>query len=328
MGTSLTGLTPSTTYDALIKVGDNGALSATAKVLSDGLGNDSPISMSTTLVGVGTATPLTKLQVAEDIAYSASTTGQLFVGGATNTGKRLMLGYDTTNNFGFLEGVNFGVTYSNICLNPTSGNVGIGTTNLGGKFQVKVVTDANIAFNDVGGVSRISCFDDAIAVSKPLIISGQSIRFTPSGTEIARFTTDGLTFNGDTAAANALDDYEEGTFTATLTPNISGSITTSSTFNTWTYTKIGRQVTVNGVFVVSSVSSPNGVLIIGGLPFTILNNNGAYGAFSCNYYTSTTTLNAQLPAQHVVNTTQLIINKVASTVAANDEMYVTATYFV
>ena len=63
MGTSLTGLTPATTYDALIKVGDNGPLSATAKVLSDGLGNDSVLALSTTAVGIGTNVPNTKLTV-------------------------------------------------------------------------------------------------------------------------------------------------------------------------------------------------------------------------------------------------------------------------
>jgi hypothetical protein len=63
MGTSLTGLTPSTTYDALIKVGDNGALSATAKVLSDGLGNDSALSLSTDKVGIGTSSPSEQLVI-------------------------------------------------------------------------------------------------------------------------------------------------------------------------------------------------------------------------------------------------------------------------
>jgi hypothetical protein len=66
MGTSLTGLTPSTTYDALIKVGDNGPLSATAKVLSDGLGNDSVLALSTTAIGIGTTTPTSRLQVKGD----------------------------------------------------------------------------------------------------------------------------------------------------------------------------------------------------------------------------------------------------------------------
>jgi len=32
----------------------------------------------------------------------------------------------------------------------SGGNVGIGTTNMGGKFQVKIDTDLNIAFNSTG----------------------------------------------------------------------------------------------------------------------------------------------------------------------------------
>ena len=63
MGTSLTGLTPATTYDSLIKVGNNNPLSATAVYLSDGLGTDTPISLSTTLVGIGLNTPRTILDI-------------------------------------------------------------------------------------------------------------------------------------------------------------------------------------------------------------------------------------------------------------------------
>lgn len=63
MGTTLTGLTPATTYDALIKVGNNNPLSATAVYLSDGLGTDTPISVSTTSVGIGLNTPRTILDI-------------------------------------------------------------------------------------------------------------------------------------------------------------------------------------------------------------------------------------------------------------------------
>ena len=56
MGTSLNGLTPATTFDALIKVGDNSALSASLKTISDGEGNDSPLKLSTSAVGIGSIT--------------------------------------------------------------------------------------------------------------------------------------------------------------------------------------------------------------------------------------------------------------------------------
>ena len=50
MGTTLTGLTPATTYDALIKVGDNGPITGALKVLSDGLGTNLPMEASTTAI--------------------------------------------------------------------------------------------------------------------------------------------------------------------------------------------------------------------------------------------------------------------------------------
>ena len=57
MGTSLTGLTPATTYDALIKVGDNGPITGALKVLSDGLGTNLPMEASTTAINfTGTLT--------------------------------------------------------------------------------------------------------------------------------------------------------------------------------------------------------------------------------------------------------------------------------
>jgi hypothetical protein len=48
MGISLYGLTPATTYDALIKTGDNEPLTSALKVLSDGVGTNLPMEASTT----------------------------------------------------------------------------------------------------------------------------------------------------------------------------------------------------------------------------------------------------------------------------------------
>jgi hypothetical protein len=64
--------------------------------------------------------------------------------------------------------------------------------------------------------------------------------------ERVRITDNGLTFNGDTAAANALDDYEEGTWTMGVSFG-GASVGVTYNANTGTYTKIGRQVTVNGI---------------------------------------------------------------------------------
>jgi hypothetical protein len=81
----------------------------------------------------------------------------------------------------------------------------------------------------------------------------------------------GITFPATQSAssdANTLDDYEEGTYTATLTPSGSGTITLTSGERTLSYTKIGRQVTVTGYVSVNSVSSPTGSSVLFNLPFT------------------------------------------------------------
>jgi hypothetical protein len=56
MGTSLNGLTPAATYQGLIKFGDNSIIGATLRYLSDGAGNDLPISVALASVGINTLT--------------------------------------------------------------------------------------------------------------------------------------------------------------------------------------------------------------------------------------------------------------------------------
>ena len=92
------------------------------------------------------------------------------------------------------------------------------------------------------------------------------------GTEVTRITPSGLTFNGDTAAANALDDYEEGTWT----PVLSGA-TTAGTFSAGTgtagrYIKIGKLCYVAVSIRNSTLSSAAGALKISGLPYATYDN--------------------------------------------------------
>lgn len=53
MGISLNGLTPANTYVALLKIGDNAFLTTSLQTISDGLGNNTPLKLSTLAVGVG-----------------------------------------------------------------------------------------------------------------------------------------------------------------------------------------------------------------------------------------------------------------------------------
>ena len=95
----------------------------------------------------------------------------------------------------------------------------------------------------------------------------------------------GLTFNGDTAAANALDDYEEGFFTPTLV-GASGGAAASYTHQNGGYVKVGNVVHVYGYLKISSKgTSISGALKVGGFPFSVKNNPNYYHAPGIGWYT-------------------------------------------
>ena len=96
-----------------------------------------------------------------------------------------------------------------------------------------------------------------------------------------RVDSDGLKFNSDTAADNALNDYEEGTFTPTIAQ---GGSVTSYTLQRGSYTKIGDFVHCQIDLYVNGTGDGNGVRV-GGLPFTSVNQatlafGGAYLSYS------------------------------------------------
>ena len=81
-------------------------------------------------------------------------------------------------------------------------------------------------------------------------------------------TGNGLTFNSDTAAANALDDYEEGSFTPTM-GSTNNAPSFSYSYQRGKYVKVGRQVTV-WTFVYGTIGgTETGNLQLKGLPFTV-----------------------------------------------------------
>ena len=84
----------------------------------------------------------------------------------------------------------------------------------------------------------------------------------------------GITFNGDTATTNALDDYEEGDWT----PAMNSGGWTGFTVQTAKYVKIGAQVFVQ-CYVSSLTGSGTGnVLKLEGLPYNPITNGYAVGS--------------------------------------------------
>lgn len=128
------------------------------------------------------------------------------------------------------------------------------------------VTDEASMYSQVHGDHRFSTA--ASGSADAAITWSEKIRFQAAG---------GISFNGDTAAANALDDYEEGTFT----PGFGGATLSTATGK---YTKIGNQVTVYyHIVTTGGLPTSSAQAQISGLPFTI-DSNGA-GAIYARFYT-------------------------------------------
>ena len=94
MGSTLTNTQPKDTYKSLLKTSDSTELSGTAKYVSDGNGNDSPLALSTSAVGIGTSSPtLGKLEVVGGVTNSIATISAAFQGLSNS----VTLGDDGTN---------------------------------------------------------------------------------------------------------------------------------------------------------------------------------------------------------------------------------------
>jgi hypothetical protein len=93
------------------------------------------------------------------------------------------------------------------------------------------------------------------------------LKFDVGGSEKVGVNANGLVFNADTAAANALNDYEEGSFSPII--RTIGSSTGQKT-GTGRYTKIGNKVTIQVQFDdknCSAIQSNNNIQIAN-IPYT------------------------------------------------------------
>jgi hypothetical protein len=299
---------------------------------------------STGAVGIGTTSPATKL----DVAFpSDGTAGAVFgyTGGTNNPRIFFNVNESTSKGQIIMSGssgaldLGIGAGGTEIITLKGTGNVGIGTTSPTSLLNLSSATpiltlnqntanseqgiefdtsDVNYAFIRANAVTGLVSYAAGLTGG-----AGYVHRFIVDGSERLRITPNGLTFNGDTAAANALDDYEEGTWT----PQISNGTTNVAISNSYsTYTKIGRQVTVNTRMVngdLSSFSSGDNISFIG-LPFT---SGGDY--YSTIYVRGAVSGNlVRLLAIGNGTTTAATDLFVSELVDGASDYWFTATYFV
>jgi hypothetical protein len=177
------------------------------------------------------------------------------------------------------------------------------------------------------------------------IVISQAVQATGVLTEKARFVNignylklaGGIQFNGDTAAANALDDYEEGTWTPVYVPSTGSFATMTMEVSTATYTKVGRMVTVFADIRTDDVdvTGGSGQVRIGGLPFTVVGNGGGitfgfvFGFVAPpdgGYFQQSST---QIRLRETGATTDLLVADLTDgTVADQNRLMFQGTYFV
>jgi len=231
--------------------------------------------------------------------------------GLTNTGTETIVSLTTTGNtiLGDASTDTLNVGNGGLCKDAT-GKVGIGTT--APAKPLNVVTSATTevwveSTSTQKAILSLSAGDTSVGFSSTYNTGGTAARpfiFYNISTPLLQFdlgksvalqganpqTGAGITFPATQSAssdANTLDDYEEGTWTPTVTAT-TGSYTTYT--SSGSYTKVGRLVTMTSYFVVSNKGTGSGVAKLTNIPFGAATlSSGSYTSSGINENTGNIT---------------------------------------
>ena len=197
MGTSLSGLTPATTFDGLLKTSDNEPLDGTLKTISDGSGVDSALQLSDSA-----------LQVNGETIVEGATTGDFFkVRNASNSGQffRIEKQFDSLNIFRLgtndtgiqiWDGTQLGFFVDNFstakAVLKNDGSFGIAQTNPTARLHIKgsgasAGTTSLLVQNSAGSTALEVKDDKSVNIYSGLRITGVNVIDWDGGTNSTRY---------------------------------------------------------------------------------------------------------------------------------------------
>jgi len=252
-----------------------------------------------TMAGSGTTK---KISINNLLSSSPTATGALTVTGLVTAGSATITGALTVDT-------------TTLVVDATNDRVGIGTAtpgspfhlyaNAGGIAQIESINasgpyviwrTSGTSFGDLGsrlGIEGLGSNTDFMLASRAsdLIFgvgSQEKARINSTGNIVMKNANTGIDFsinsNAGGATSEILNDYEEGTFTPTISSGVTGI-----TFGTQTgvYTKIGRLVSIMVQFTTTGSTRNGSPLIFAGLPFAATSFSGGVISYSSSGFIAT-----------------------------------------
>jgi hypothetical protein len=249
--------------------------------------------------------------VSTQLALASDTLPEVLAKGNTTGGTDLAVSSGDDITFADNSKAIFGAgsdlsIYSDGTTGQVSGNVNVigqlsaSNTTISGLQSSSILKVSATSGNDAilitalsaGNGGLLGALNDGLSDYEPLKLLGETIQFdyrTGVGTSTAGMFLDtsgqlsvpaGVLLGG-TAAANLLDDYEEGTWTPTIFGSSTAGTYELSANTSCTYVKIGGLVTILGRIITNSAITGGGTgsVRISGLPFSM--SGSIYGAPFC-----------------------------------------------
>jgi hypothetical protein len=234
----------------------------------------------------GAAIVSSSQQVQNYFTFAKTGSANTFYGNQSISGSSLVTGSVGIGTSTIYSGAKLHTVGGILAVEPTNGNtnseilVGRGLSSLGTSAGSGITSKINFAFegsNDnfyqelgfittTANQTRVNSSADFYISTKNAGASSPTEKLRLTNTGVLRLAGAGIQFNGDTAEANSLDDYEEGTWTPVFAALTVGGTTTYAN-RSGTYTKIGNTVFLRWGIKLASTTGAIGTMCITGLPF-------------------------------------------------------------